>query len=179
MQISGLRMGKTVFTRQCIGEAVVSLLKERELKLVKVLDVVRKAGVSRMTFYKYYSSPQSALEDYLHLTVAEYLEASSSVQKKEFSSYEHLLFALQFFDRYRDFFLTMKRRGLYSVLIDSVNDFVGKHMPAGDEEFSVYRRYSYAGSLLNCFIMWEANGRQERVEDVAQTLYALYSKSTI
>ena len=48
------------FTRMCIGEATVNLMKEKTFDKIKILDIVRKAGVSRMTFYKYcllYTSP--------------------------------------------------------------------------------------------------------------------------
>ncbi|MBQ0001183.1 MAG: TetR/AcrR family transcriptional regulator [Clostridiales bacterium] len=175
MLVRELRNPKTIFTRMCIGEAVLALLKETELKRLKILSVVKKAGVSRMTFYKYYTTPRSALKDYLQIVIAEYVEA---IEKEDgdvhpFLSYEHILFALNFFDRYRTFFVTLKKQGLYSILIDSINEFVSIHMPI-TEELSVYKRYSYAGSLLNCFLMWEENGKQESAEDVAQAIYELY-----
>ena len=42
------------FTRMCIGEAMVALMKEKSYSKIKILDLAVKAGVSRMTFYKYY-----------------------------------------------------------------------------------------------------------------------------
>ncbi len=52
---------KNKFTRMCIGEAVIALLQNNPLKGLRISDVVKKAGVSRVTYYKYYTSPQSAL----------------------------------------------------------------------------------------------------------------------
>lgn len=176
MQISVNGSPKTLFTRMCIGEAIVALLKEGEntLRSLKVSAVVLKAGVSRVTFYKYYGTLRAALQDYLHIVIAEYVQTDSSVHEwHDFLSYEHILSALRFFDRYRSFFLTMKRQGQYSLLIDSVNAFITEHIPIS-AAVSSYKRYAYAGSLLNCFMMWEENGKQDAAEDVAMTLHQLY-----
>lgn len=172
-----IRTEKTRFTRMCIGEAVIELLKTNPLKQLRISAVVHKAGVSRMTFYKHYVSLQSALEDYLHMIIADYLQQGmADMTQHVFLTYEHILFSMKYFDRYRDFFLTMKQRGLYVVMIDSVNEFIAKHIHFSSA-VSVYKQYSYAGSLLNCFIMWEENGRKEPVEDVARTIYQLYGEN--
>lgn len=176
MQIGNRKTPKTKFVRMCIGEAIIALLKETELKRLKIQAIVSKAGVSRMTFYKYYSSPASALADYLQIVIQEYIDESRHEGSYgAFFDYERILFALTFFDRYRTFFLTMKAKGLYDILVDGVNNFVSTKIPGADQ-VPGYKRYSYAGSLLNCFMMWEENERRDRAEDVAQILYDLYGK---
>lgn len=169
---------KTAFTRMYIGEAIVSLLAKAELKTLKILDVVKKAGVSRVTFYKYYATPQDALEDYLKIIISEFLEENVKENHGYYLSYEHILFALNFFDRYKEYFLTMKKKGLYSVLMDAVNEFMAEHIQT-DEKLSVYKTYSYAGSLLNTFLMWEENGKKDSAESVARMIYELYGASEL
>ena len=39
------------FTRQCIGEAILSLTHRKGFESITISDNVKKAGVSRMTFY--------------------------------------------------------------------------------------------------------------------------------
>ncbi len=174
MPIESLKTSKTVFTRMCIGEAIVALLKKQDLAHLRVLSVVQKAGVSRMTFYKYYATLQDALEDYLQIIISGYIEECKKEDDWEsFLTYKHILSSLQFFDRYSDFFVTMHDQGLYSILIKSVNEFVDIHLTI-TKKLSAYKRYSYAGSLLNCFIIWQVNGKKESAEDVAMTLYQLY-----
>ncbi len=56
-----MRTEKTRFTRMCIGEAIVELMKTNPLKQLHISAIVHKAGVSRMTFYKHYISIQAAL----------------------------------------------------------------------------------------------------------------------
>jgi len=174
MQMLGIRSPKSRFTRMCIGDAIIDLLKDSGLRELKISAVVHRAGVSRMTFYKYFTTLQSALEDYLQNVIAEYVELiDADGLGYAFLGYEQILTALNFFDRYRAFFLTMKRRGLYALLVDNVNRFMTEYIPTS-ERFGVYQRYAYAGSLINCFIAWEENGKQEPAEDIAHTLDGLY-----
>jgi len=70
----------------------------------------------------------------------------------------------------------MKRQGLYDVLIDSVNGFIAEHIPIS-QSISVYTRYSYAGSLLNCFMMWEESDRKDSAEDIAMTIHRLFGSA--
>ena len=172
--MSSMRTEKTRFTRRCIGEAIIELMQLHPLRQLHISAVVHKAGVSRMTFYKHYVSIQAALEDYLYIIIEEYLQAGEQNETHNtFLSYEHILFSLRFFDRYRDFFLTMKQQGLYAVLVDSVNAFISEHIQISPT-ISVYTRCSYAGSLLNCFMMWEESGRNASAEDVAMTIHRLF-----
>lgn len=177
MKIQYIQNKRTLFTRMCIGEAVVDLMKKAELQQLKILDVVKKAGISRMTFYKYYPTTQAALEDYLNNIIAGYLEETGKQENGEdYLTYDHILFALKYFDRYRKFFLTVRARKLDSLLINSVNAFVTEHIHIEDETFSEYLLYSYGGGLLNAFMMWEVNGKKESAEEVAKMIYRLYGK---
>ena len=40
----------------CIGEAVFALMDKKEYEKIKVSDIVKRAGVSRVTFYHYYET---------------------------------------------------------------------------------------------------------------------------
>ena len=66
---------RTRFTRMCIGEAVFVLMDKKEYEKIKISDIVKTAGVSRMTFYHYYETKEDALSDYFHEIVAGYVSA--------------------------------------------------------------------------------------------------------
>ncbi len=165
---------KSKFTRMCISEAIVSLLKNTPLEKVKISDVAKRAGVSRMSFYKYYHSSHAALNDYLDIIISEYLQQSEEDRiSKEFLKYDHILYALNFFDKYADFFLTLAKQNQYSIMINGINQFMGEHISA-DNELSVYELYSYAGALLNTFMKWEERGKKESAEEIATTICQMY-----
>ena len=64
---------RTRFTRMCIGEALFVLLDQKEYGQIRISDIVKRAGVSRMTFYHYYDTKEEAVQDYFHEIVKEYV----------------------------------------------------------------------------------------------------------
>ena len=50
------------FTRQCIGESVIALMQTKDFQDITISDIVKKAGVSRMTFYHYFDTKTDALK---------------------------------------------------------------------------------------------------------------------
>ena len=87
---------KNTFTRMCIGEAIIKLLKDTDFDKIRITSVAKCAGVSRITFYKYYESIHDALCDYLNIIIIEYLEeCANNPENGSFLDYSHILFALE------------------------------------------------------------------------------------
>lgn len=166
---------KTEFTRMCIAEAIVELLKETEPEKIRISAVVKKAGVSRMTFYNNYNSITDALNDYLQIIIGLYIdECNKTPDIGGYLEYSHILYSLNFFDKYRTYFVTMAKCNLHSVMLNAINQFMLNQFPS-DTPFSVYERYCYAGGLLNAFLKWEENKTNEKAEDIAALICKLYS----
>ncbi len=167
---------KTKFTRMCIAEAILELMDKTEFDKIRVSAIVKRAGVARMSFYKHYTCPKDALADYMKIIISEYLEETESPDSQAvYMSYEHILYSLKFYDRYRDFFLKLYKNGMYSLLIDSINSFMVENVSLV-ERLSRYELYAYSGGLLNAFIQWEYGGKTDSAEDVASKIYELYCK---
>ncbi|MCQ2507731.1 MAG: TetR/AcrR family transcriptional regulator [Dorea sp.] len=167
---------KTRFTRKCIAEAIVILLQGTPFEKLRVSAIIKKAGISRMTFYKYYDSPKAALIDYLQIMISEYVEEDQYEHTREvYRSYEHILYSIQFFDRYANFFLTLSRNGLHYILLDGINQFMTSHVEIRDA-ITIYEIYAYAGGLLNTFLLWEESEKRDSAEEVAKHLFALYGE---
>ncbi len=161
---------KTEFTKRCIGEAVVKLLKNTDFNHIKISDIAKTAGVSRTTFYQYYTTPYSALKDYLNIIVSEYLsEDETKNQEVIYFEKKHIIFSFNFFDQYSDYFLTLTKNKLHSILLEGINEFMINHIQT-EHEISKYMLYSYGGALLNSFLKWEEDGKKEKLEDIANTL---------
>ena len=169
------RNKKTEFTRMCIAEAIIHMLQTEELSKIRISALVQTAGVSRMTFYNYYHSITDALEDYVRILVFLFLDECEKTEGiGSFLDYEHILFALKFFDRYDRYFITMAENDLHGILLNSVNHFMLDQLSKG-LPYSSYEMYCYAGGLLNAFLMWEQSEKKESAEDIAAFLYKLYN----
>ena len=117
---------RTRFTRMCIGEAVFSLMDKKSYEEIRVSDIVKRAGVSRMTFYHYYEQKEDALADYFHEIVNGYVRERSEILKKggkfhDPGSIEH---ALKYFDQYAAFILKLVDAHLYHI----IKEFIASNM---------------------------------------------------
>lgn len=168
-----LKSQKSRFNRMCIAEAIIELMKTEELKKIKISTVVKKAGVSRTTFYKHFNSLEEVLDDYMNEIVAEYnIERAKNAEIKSLYDYKNILLTIYFFDQYADFFKTVTKQGFYSLLIDAINSFMTKNIYFDKND--LYELYCYSGGLLNIFIKWEENGKKEKPEEIAQIVYDLF-----
>ena len=162
---------RTRFTRMCIGEAVFSLMDKKSYEEIRVSDIVKRAGVSRMTFYHYYEQKEDALADYFHEIVNGYVRERSEILKKggkfhDPGSIEH---ALKYFDQYAAFILKLVDAHLYHIILEAMNSFMMERIQPV-YKIQPYELYFYGGALMNVFVMWEKNGKQETPEAIAKTL---------
>ncbi|MCI8956166.1 MAG: TetR/AcrR family transcriptional regulator [Eubacterium sp.] len=160
------------FTRMCIGEAVIALMKEKIFDKITILDITRKAGVSRMTFYKYYHSKEQVVESYLQEIISGYVEKFGDNFSDDFPNFDNTLAALNYFDEYADFFLEIAHAGLYNLLINAVNLYMEETI-VPRYQVSPYKIYYYAGALLNIFIKWEESGKNIDAETIAKTIASI------
>ena len=49
------------FAKQCLAEALVRLMEERELDDISVTDICKAAGFSRMAYYRNFQSKRDVL----------------------------------------------------------------------------------------------------------------------
>ena len=176
MKIKRELNSRTVKTRMAIGDAILDELGEnREFSQIKVSDVIRRANVSRMSFYRYYENLYDALCDYLNIVVNGYMiEGGEKDDPTVFMELEHIEFSLNYFDRYARYFLTLNSHGLYAVLIDAVNEYMVKNI-LPQKKLHMYELYAYAGGLLNSFLKWEEDGKRESAHSVALMIYRLFN----
>lgn len=158
------------FTRQCIGESIIALMRNKSFEDITISDIVKKAGVSRMTFYHYFQSKTDALNSYLHEIIELYLEeCSRSIGIETFYDAIHLRHAFLFFDQYAEFFLTLANANLHSLMLHAIDEYITK-LVAPVYPHSAYELHYYGGALLNVFLKWEAGGRQESVDEIVQVV---------
>jgi AcrR family transcriptional regulator len=177
MKIKTERNSRTVPTRMAIGNAILDTLEEKEFSDIKVTEVIRKAGVSRMSFYRYYENLYDALCDYLNIVVNGYMIEGGEMNDPDvFMRLEHIEFSLNYFDRYARYFLILNRSGLYTILIDAVNEYMMKNI-LPQKKLHMFELYAYAGGLLNAFLKWEEDGKKESAHNVAKMFWRLFNHS--
>lgn len=164
---------RSLFTRQCIGDALLTLMEEIPYEQISISDICKKAGISRMTFYHYFYTKADAVNDYIYEIFEAYSrQVSDPVSIQLLFEYDHILKAILFFDQYAAFVLTLCKTGQYRLLVEAVNTyFMERVMPVYTG--SVYDLFFYSGAMLNIFIKWEENGKKESPEELAGIIKGL------
>ena len=175
MRIKTVANKRNINTRLAITDAILDELEKKDFSRIRVSDVIKTADVSRMTFYRYYENIYDALCDYLDIIVNGYMIEGGEIKDPTvFMKLEHIEFSLNYFDRYSRYFMVLNRHGLYSILIEAVNEYMIKNI-LPRKQLHMYELYAYAGGLLNSFLKWEEDGKRESAHNVAMMIYRLFS----
>lgn len=162
--------------RMCIARTLIQLMERTELDQIKITELVRKANVSRMTFYKYYRTKQAVLEDYMYEIVNAYMEdAKGRADIGEFHDLRHICHCFEFFKKYHRFILILVKANKYSVVIQAINDYMDTYV-LSNSEYTRYELYYYAGALCNTYIKWIEGGMVEEPEEIARVVYSHVEK---
>lgn len=149
------------------------LTQQKGFESVTISDIVKKAGVSRMTFYHYFCSKTDAVNNYLQEIINGYLEeCPENLTSAALCEEERIRHALCYFDRHAFFFKTLEEENLYYLMINAINEYMILYA-APNYSGSVYDIYYYAGALLNVFLQWEKSEKQEPVDEIVQILASL------
>lgn len=164
----------SVSAKVCLAEALIALMQHTTIDMIHIKDIAKKAGVSRMSYYRYFTSKEEMLSFYMKYIIEEYL---SSVNTASFQSYQHILDSLNFFYDYRNFALCLHKAGLSFLLLDALNDYIEKQpgFQQKNPQFT-YSLYYYAGALYNVYMQWILNGTKEKPEIIAKTISDLCNK---
>ena len=98
--------------------------------------------------------------------VTGYLEENKGKISQNYPNYENTVRALEYFDRYSKFFQGIKKAGLYSLLINAVNEYMEDNV-IPNYKIDPYEVYYYAGAILNVFYKWQERGKKETKEYIA------------
>ena len=161
----------------CIAQAMIAMMEHTPIEDIHIKDLIKKAGVSRMSYYRYFSGKTDVLKFYLDYVLEEYFETIDGKDGSVFQSYEHVLEALKFFYRHRELFLCLHRAGMSGIVLDALNRYtVGQYGFVHGEVEKAYPLYYYAGAIFNVYMQWILQGAKETPEKVARLITDIYEK---
>ncbi len=157
--------------RMCIATALIKLMETKPLEGITITALVKEANVSRMTFYKYYTSKQEVLADYMYEIVNEYMmDMKVRTDIGNFHELKHICHCFQYFKQHSHLIMTLIKANNYSVIINAINNYMDTYvLPISP--YSRYELYYYAGALCNIYIKWIENDMQETPEEIATMVY--------
>lgn len=148
--------------------ALFQLMHEKSFSEISITELIKRAGVARVSFYRNYESKEDVLITLIDDILEQYRDTIDS-NESNFYTYGNVRRSFEFFKEYDELALDLYRFGYGSIILEKLNRFheeVAGTMPNNSVE--KYRLYMYMGSLFNTAVMWIQNGEKEDMEDIVE-----------
>jgi AcrR family transcriptional regulator len=159
-----------ITSEEFISKALLKLLNEKDYSEIDVSMICHKAGVSRVTFYRNFSSKDEVVSRYFKKIMSPFLEEASAIRKqKDLLSFFETYFS--FLNNHIEVFEIIEKSKLGYLMLDYLNDafaYLDKStsLPNGNltHKFIV-------GSLYNTALYYIKDKATENPTKLAQSLY--------
>lgn len=168
-------MGKSSATNQlvkeCLYTSLMLLMEQKEFQNITITDIAKKAGVSRMAYYRNYETKEAILEERAEKAFQEFkcmIEGEPELTERSF---------------FRQLFQTMKENQLLfrNMIKANMEDIMRKHAIEygfdlfqmrfsikGNETEIKYIMSFLVGGTMNLMKTWADNGYRESVEEMTE-----------
>lgn len=157
--------------KECFFTALIMLMDQKDFKDITISEIAQKAGVSRMTYYRTYSSKEDILLQYfsdLTKQTINKLKNTPDVTVEQF--------AVMFFSDFKEYAHLLKylyQAGLVSQMLDRFTDFLSYlYFDMGNPPYSKsemqYQIRFVAGGFFMLLYRWQETGLKESPEEMAK-----------
>lgn len=156
------------YTRFYIIQALFKLIANIEYDKISVTDIVKKAGVGRATFYRYFKCKEDIIIYYLEHNQKDFIFNQRFFPRcKE----DHLKVVKNVFSKFKENkepFKLIRKAHLEYLYLDFLNSQFAKTFNVDYPDKNCYLPYLYSGMLFNVSMKWLDNDCQDTVETLAQ-----------
>ncbi|WP_078577677.1 TetR/AcrR family transcriptional regulator [Salipaludibacillus agaradhaerens] len=169
------RHASNVFAKECISTALLQLMESNKYEDITITDITKKAGVSRVTYYRNFANKEAIIISYLDDLFYQYQQETQHLPEED--DYQFLLYAFYFFEKYSDIMSRLYEANLATLVLDCFNKYVLWCIDESEERLLKYAPHYQSGAIFNVFIEWIKSGKKESVEDMAALVQQLNNMS--
>ena len=162
------RKERNRIVRTAITDAVFELMKQKQLDDITVTEIIQKAQVARISFYRNYESKEAVLAGLVEDALEDF-KATADYDLLDCYSVRHVSRCLEYFKKYRDYVLHYS--GYSGMILTMLNQF--HEITAGSmalKSAERYKLYIFIGALYNTAIVWIREGSPEPINVVAEII---------
>ena len=162
-------------TKQNVVNSLLTLLDEKPMDDITISELTQKAGISRMTFYRNYSSKEDILSEHFRDVLARYKKDMGEKHGQgNYYDKKNIIHCFEYFYAQREFLESVIKRGFDYIFLSMVDKYIMKTWwKHGDGQQKAYCLHAFAGALYNLYISWALNGYKETPEEMADILESM------
>lgn len=162
-----------LFVRECIWTAMFELLKEKEFEGITVTEIIRRAGVSRMGFYRNYDGKESVLEDFILTSFRNTVDKIENERPLNFKTHNIIVTTLENFKLYAEQIKLLLDKKLDMLLLSCYKKaFVQLYPAERQSEVRYFYNEIFIAGLFALECAWVRSGMKESPDKLAR----LYSR---
>lgn len=155
-----------------ITEALLILMKKEKYKDITITEICEKAGTTRMSFYRNFSSKEDILKKWVTEITDNFL-LTSGISYKADSSRVYFIKLFTHMEQHKAICLSLHEANLIYLVKEQFDRvFVSIH----HDEYDDYKSYFLAGGIYNVFLLWLVNGSKETPEELAAKMDNMFVK---
>lgn len=155
-------------SEQKIVDAFAALMQQQEYAAITITDITRRANVSRMAFYRNFTSKEDVVQRFIASVgqqVVEEVEHSTKISTMQ--DYFAVLFKR--IGKYSAVILGLCRANLGEMILSYLNcHLFGTPIRRKTIRFDRYKSRFFAGAFYNVMTEWIITGMKESAENMAK-----------
>ena len=157
-----------------ITNALLELMKTEEYEKISITDIVAKAGLSRVTYYRHFSSKEDVLIRYFKDTKERFLAQNSF--SGPINNEIMVLNLFIFFKTNMEANKAIRNAHLETELLNFLSKEFTDHLPVKlDRYFALF----IAGALFNVLIHWLDNDCKDPIDEVTKPFIEIPEAVTV
>lgn len=152
--------------------ALLQLMQKKAFDRISITELCRKAGVSRMSFYRNFESKEDVLKKWCAgITDRFVAESGINYRNDSMEQFFNTLFSQVL--KYREMSFILQKNGLLWIVKDDIDRvFFETYRDVYDE----YKMHFITGGIFNAYTLWIENGLRETPEELALKLSEILEK---
>lgn len=170
-------------SKKWFAEALLILMQQKKFSEITILELAKKAGLDRKTFYRNFKTKEDVIRFYLDGTCQDYIH--NLKQESCLTTYSVAKAYFTTCKMHSDFIYLLDKNGLLPLLLITFDEYLPMlHKMFENEQskenpvyYSEYALSFFTGGFWNISIKWIRNGSKETPAEMARIVENLMSHS--
>lgn len=162
------------YAKESLINALLEMLRETPLSAITISELTKRAGVSRMTFYRNYTSTEDILIKRLREIMEKYwYEDDADLEKDRYYDVKYLEHCFRYFYENKFFLESLIAAGYGDLFVEALTDYLNRKWKIGDSAEEKFYVIAFTGILYNIFKNCSKDGYKVPVKEMAEKVESL------
>lgn len=158
-------------TKQYITEALFLLMEHKVYEKISIVEITKKAGVGRVTYYRHFQSKDDILIQYFNREMMSNRKLFNfdTTTKEEY--YEKIFMVLMKYKEKQQLMSLIQQANLEHIYLDFLNKTMVDNYLTHNRKETDYAPYYFAGCLFNICMEWSRRKCKDSVKTVTDAYF--------